>query len=871
MQRSRTRLVSALAATLLGFALSSEVLADERTDAARQFRTGMRLVSERKYDEGIEHLQRAYEILPHPNVLYNIARAHQQAGRLEQALDYFLRYQDEVSPAEAVEIESQISAIRQQLQQAPPPPPTTPPPGQGVDPARTLETTSEELRRLAEAQNDPALRAQAEEVQRLRAKLREQETGVPTSAVEAPAAPRTSEAPSQPTPIVEQTPPLGPSEEPAITATAYRERVFSASRFAQSPLDAPNATAIITAQDIRMAGVTQLSQLLRRVAGVEVSTVAPYHAEISIRGLNRRSSNKVLLLWDGRPMRQDFMGTSWIDMVPILIDDIERIEIIRGPASALYGADAFSGVINIITRAPAEGGSFVVGRMGNRGQAQTGATISGRSGELLYRGSTFYTQAYDSVEVASPDRIDIVRAKQDKRSYQSFAVNGDLSYPYARTGAVSAGGSYNAFDATVQGLSRLGQVFTRDSVMGQLYGTLTTPVGIRVGSSYNYVSGHPSASFFAPGAIGDQPAFIRQRIYDLDVSWSGKFDLLLPQTFTIGTNYRYKQIEWDWLDDKHAQHHVGVYLQDAIQLAEPLRLQIGARIDRHPLLESVQFSPRASLVYRFLSEQSLRLSAGRAFRSPSFLESYLNLPNETPVRGVTAYGKGNDKLDPESIVSLEVGYQNQALDYLALELNVYYNWVKDAILLTDIDTFTLRDFAGGNRAAQYDVASQAFPVSNLSYANERATYRQVGGELGVRLFPVEGLDVYVNYALHDTAPVDKGKVDPARAREQQTSLHKVNAGIQYRAWFGLEAALDASWVSKQLWIEQVTDVASGVRWQEYPQSAFVMLNARLGFRLLRDHLELGVVGTNLASDGKRQHPLAQTLDTRVLGTAKVRF
>src|SRR6185295_3033741 len=133
------------------------------------------------------------------------------------------------------------------------------------------------------------------------------------------------------------------------------EEVVSASRFAQSPVDAPNATAIITAQDIRMTGLTNVTDLLRRVAGVEVNQVAPTHAEVSIRGLNRRTSNKLLLLIDGRSHRLDFLGTNWFNQLPVAVEDIERIEIIRGPASALYGADAFVGIINVVTRPPGVG------------------------------------------------------------------------------------------------------------------------------------------------------------------------------------------------------------------------------------------------------------------------------------------------------------------------------------------------------------------------------------------------------------------------------------------------------------------------------------------------------------------------------------
>jgi hypothetical protein len=136
---------------------------------------------------------------------------------------------------------------------------------------------------------------------------------------------------------------------------------------------------------------------------------------------------------------------------------------------------------------------------------------------------------------------------------------------------------------------------------------------------------------------------------------------------------------------------------------------------------------------------------------------------------------------------------------------------------------------------------------------------------------VVGLDVYTNYSVHDTSPDSKKDIDPNRAREQQTSLHKVNGGIQYRAAFGLDTSVDVHWFSKQLWVEQVIDTERGVRFDLFNQPSFTMVNARVGYRLLGDRLELGVVGTNLAYVTRRQHPFGQPMDTRYMGTAKVRF
>ncbi len=854
---------------------ASVVRADERTEARRDFREGMRMIAARDFEAGIARLNRAYDILPHPNVLYNIGLAYLYAGRPDDALAYFERYKATAPPSGQLEVEPLIATLRQNQASPPAPATTVPaPPPQAAETAETSENTSDvittiegaarELRKVAKASESPALHRQADDLEAAARELREERPAASPAKEQAPA-PQAEIAKPRAAPVL--------TSAQGARQGVYDEVVVSASRFSQSPLDAPNATAIITAQDIRLTGLTDVAQLLRRVAGVEVTSVSPNHAEVSIRGLNRRTSNKVLLLLDGRSLRQDFLGSAWYNFLPISIEDIERIEIIRGPASALYGADAFSGIINIITRPPGEGGSFVVGGIGNHDQGRGVASFNGREGKLSYHVGAGYSQADNAVLPVGKDRVD-QRSFTDSPDVASKKVwgNGEIRYPLARRSLLTMGGNIVYGDQTVQGLSRLLQVSVDDIYESQVYGSITTPIGLRLATWWNHLDGNAGVSYLTPGAINVVANNNLQNVNDVDLSFTRSFKLLVRQTLTIGAGYRYKTIRLAWLDKEHTQHHVGAYLQDVLQLARPLRLQLGARVDRHPLLSSLQFSPRGSLVYRFLPDQSVRATIGRAFRGPSFLESYVEFPNAAPLRGVTAWGVGNDHLEPEGITSFELGYMTQASDSFTLEINGYYNLVTDAILFTQVDSFRLNDFANDdNSLAKYDTDVDAFPVSSLRFVNERATFRQLGGEFGTRLYPVTGLDVYFNYAIHDTSPTDENAVDPVRAREQQTSVHKINAGLQYRARFGLDSSLDLSSSSKQVWIEQVTDVQTGVRFETYSIPSFLLVNARLGYRLFGDRVELGVVGTNLTFNRQRQHPFGQPMDTRVMALGKLRF
>lgn len=885
----RVALLLAVAAVLCGPQVAH---ADERSDARRSFNEGMRRIGQGQYDEGIAKLEEAYAILPHPNVLYNIGLAHVEAGREGQALPYLERYQRATPPDAGVE--RLMEALRERMrvraeadreEASTPALPGTPSEPVADEPMASdeevdaVEAAANYLREIAQAAGSPVLDERARKLDAVASRLRKRMDEEPQATADGDA-PDAASADSAPKPkpkpggaAPELTALVSP-EARAASADLYAERVVSASRFAESPLDAPNATAIVTAQDIRLSGITDMGELLRRVAGMEVTKVAPNHSELSLRGLSQRNSNKLLILVNGRSVRLDFLGTTWLEAVPVSVEDVERIEVIRGPASALYGADAFSGIVNIITRAPGTGESFIVGAGGNRGQARGVASVTGRNGAFAYRLGGGYQQAYEAVRLVDPTRADYdTFPADDDLTIQRMWFNGEIEQKLGKDFVLSAGGQAQRGDITVQGFSRLAQISVQDAVLSQAHVSLSAPLGLNIRSFWNRFQGSAGTTQLLNDGVTAQARDVVQDIVDVDMSYTVDVDWLAPQTLTVGVGYRYKAIDnWVWLDDDHMQHHQRAYLQDVIQIGERFRIQLSGRLDRHPLLDDLQISPRGSLVVRIAEGQSVRAVVGKAFRAPSFLESYLEVQNATPVPAVSAWGVGNTSLAPESITSYELGYTNQATDFFALELNAYFNLVKDAILFTQVDAFSANDSTdSGPDLAAFDDATGSYPISTLMFVNEDATFRQVGGELGVRVFPIKGLDVYANYALSDTAPVDDADVDAVRARARPSSLHKINAGAQLRTTFGLDLSVDVHWVDDQVWVEQVPDRVNGVRFEAFDQPGYVIVNSRVGYRLLEDRVELGLTGTNLTFQKNRQHPLAQPMDTRVLGSAKLRF
>src|SRR5690606_18271467 len=249
--------------------------ADVRTEARRHFRQGMALIAEGDVDAGIRSLEQAYTILPHPNVLYNIGRAYAESGRYAEAVGYFERYL-ESDPPDRAEVLGFLEALRARLEAmserttaearpaeaaAPATAEPTAAPIASDEEIEALEESATQIETLAESSQSDALRARAQQLRELAATLREQRA----APVQAAAEPSEGGQPAE----------SGEGEGDGDSALVlgeqregdtYEETVVSSSRAAQSPLEAPNSTTLVTAQDLRLSGFNQPGEALRRVA-----------------------------------------------------------------------------------------------------------------------------------------------------------------------------------------------------------------------------------------------------------------------------------------------------------------------------------------------------------------------------------------------------------------------------------------------------------------------------------------------------------------------------------------------------------------------------------------------------------------------------
>jgi outer membrane receptor for ferrienterochelin and colicin len=830
-----SRLTRCLRPLLVGVLLAAlfapgAARADVRDDARRAFKLGMALIAGGDHLEGIEFLEKAYELMPHASVLYNIGLAWADAGDYGQAIAVFERYLAS-DPGDGAAVERLMALLEDQIaEEAAPPPGSEPPPDRpAVGDGGAVAST-------------PELEALITRLEGLADRLEGKESI--------------------------EVAPLEDAIEP--TALESKEGIFdevvvSASRQSTTPVDAPAAITIISAEQIRLSGATNLPDLLRRVPGMSTLTMGAGNANLAVRGFNQRLSNKVLVLVDGRSVYLDFLGGTLFRSLSIDLQDIERVEVIRGPGSTLYGANAFGGVVNIITKQPGAGHGGQVHITAGSGDTIMGnARFAGREGILEYRGSIGYEQT-NRYELEFGDRSDIIASTEDvELAVRALRANAGIwitPAPKIRLG-LSGGASY-AYDSFAA-IGVLGNYWLQGLNSDLRFDAQLGGLGVRV--FWNHMNVTADQTWQKAGGGSSLSTTPQAHVLDVEAVYSGTARTgPVRHDIAVGAGYRLKTIDWSYLDGPHVEQHLHGFLEDRITLVPELVVVAGFRFDQHPLVGFMP-SPRGAVLVKPTPGQAIRVSVGTAFRTPTFLESYLDLVIPSGVvTGVGIRSRGSTELSPENNFAVEAGYTFEDSDFVAFGINGWYQRVSDIIALGNIDS-------GGEPGP---LVGSTFVSGTSNFQNADGVFHGLGGEAEVHAFPVDGLDLRANYSFAYWIDQELKDAEAETFRDPRHPMHMANIGASYRSPIGLEVNLDLHIVSDVVIPERTFDAATGnAIYEDCEADPYAMVSARLGQRLLQDRLEFGVTAFNIggwAKGGHREHCLASRVGPRILGSATYRF
>ncbi len=555
--------------------------ADPQADARRAFKLGMALIDGGQHLEGARHLEQAYRLSPHPSVLYNIGLAYADGGEFEKSEDLLLRYLDS-APADEAAVGRLLRLVRQQAAERQAELSGPPVAVEGAE-VSAVPVDNADLNALL-----ARLEAVADSLQGRDKKTLVTEDVIPPSAIT--------------------------HRQDGI----YDSLVVSASRQETTRTNAPAATTLISADEIRLSGATSIPELLRRVPGLSTLTMGAGNTNLAIRGFNQRISNKLLTLVDGRSIYADFLGTTFFRTLPIDIQDIERIEVIRGPGSTLYGASAFGGVVNIITKEPgAKRGGQIHVTGGSGGSLLGNVQFSGRKGAWGFRGSVGYEQS-QRFQLEMGERSDFVMTAEDPNlAVRTLRANASVRVvPNDHTFVQFRGGLSHFFD----NIFALGVL--RDYWIQGLSSNLRFDLGLKglaVRVFWNHFEAEAAPTWQLAGGVDFATRSVTN-VVDVEASYSGTVQFGFRHDLAVGGGYRLKTIDWDYLDDSHLEQHLMLFLEDRMTFIPQLVGVVGVRLDQHPLA-GLQPSPRGVILIKPSERQSIRLSAGTAFRAPTFLES----------------------------------------------------------------------------------------------------------------------------------------------------------------------------------------------------------------------------------------------------------
>ncbi len=511
-------------------------------------------------------------------------------------------------------------------------------------------------------------------------------------------------------------------------------------RISVDPSRSSATVSVITGQELESLGVRFLTDALRVVPGLEVARMSASESGVALRGYNDDASSTqgILGLVDGRQVNHEFFGAVVWETLPVSLQEIDRIEVIRGPGSFVHGPNAMHGLVNIVTRSPLdypkEDEVFLSAHAGTYGSNVESFTFVHRE-----EGAGLKVKAgHDDLSEFTPHRGN---AKDKMFAEARLALK--LDEKDSNLVDLSAGGSSQKFTTLIPPFNIVPTAEFAVEADEPFARATVTYEGLRALVSWTRFDGTavPDQVFAGFDILLDTA--------DVDLQYTMK---VLDQEVTAGTGYRRSSFETDDEDVAGGRHSTGLdwfFIQGRLTFLDPVEITGGVRVDDHSVV-GTHVSPRLAAVWTLdpfdgkedLTGHSLRATAGYGFRYPSLRELWFDMS----VFGLPSAITGNEDLHAERLRSFEVGYWGRPLSWLQLETSVYYNRIDGLI--------------------HYAPAATGFRPEN---GDKEAAY---GSESQVDLQVAQDVTTFANYAYE--VRFDRETHDRIHAGP----LHKANAGVR---------------------------------------------------------------------------------------------
>jgi iron complex outermembrane receptor protein len=593
-------------------------------------------------------------------------------------------------------------------------------------------------------------------------------------------------------------------------------RISLASRRSEMVANTPAAVTVLTGDEILRSGANSVPEALRWAPGVNVARFNSSAWAVSIRGGNDVYANKLLVMQDGRSLYDPaFAGVHWESLSP-MIEDLDRIEVVRGPGGTLWGANAVNGVINIVSKSARETQGGLVYGGGGVGDDQ--ATGGGRYGLALSEES--WMRVYAKYDLYDDSRLPDGSAGHDTMDHLQTGFRYDREV--------------NQNTLTLQGDFYTGEL-KRPTGLVTPSGVLFTDKPLRTDGGN--VLGRWTHEFSADSKLTVQSYYdhvwrdaiiVEEDINTFDVDAQHEFKLGRRQAVTWGVGYRLNDTDITGTpvaryEPPHFDIHVfSLFAQDEITLIEDrLKLTLGCKLE-HNNLTGFEVQPSGSLLWTPTERQTFWASVSRAVRTPSLLErdiqinTYYTQPPNSPLPLLVRL-VGNRNIESETLIAYEAGWRMRVSKNVLLDVAGFFN---------DYDKMTAIE----NEPIRVETAPPPPHLLLTTAYRNAARVHSYGGEVTLTWQPTKDIRFAPFYScLHMDVVSHSPTVRPASVRVASSPANQ----------FGLRSSFD---ILRDLtldvnlrWVDTVPTFAVPSYWEADVRAAWE----------IRKNLELSVAGLNL--------------------------
>jgi len=640
-----------------------------------------------------------------------------------------------------------------------------------------------------------------------------------------------------------------PVQVPVMLLPAFAETaVVTASRDRELLGDVPASMSVVGQREIELSASDGVPGLLQGVPGLNVTQFGARDFNINARDSAGRLSNSMLVMIDGRPLNQSFYGAVFWDLMTVSKYELAQIEVVRTPASALWGANALSGAINIRTKRPRDmlglHGYFGAGELGS---VSAGVTWADATPALSYKLSASYIQhdAYPR-DNTLPDGSPMPASAQFE----------------------NRGTRQPKFDARIDWKEDGDRLWSVRGGLSGAYGLIHSALGpgeFADGSYAGYLEAHRQGSNYDFKVYWNRLYWpFRIVLFGLDETASNdtyaaeatrQFNPHPRHRLTTGGSIKLDRFDISVAPSDRQRFDGAAFVEDKILLGDHVTAIAGARVDKFDTTGAV-FSPRVGVVVAPTPAHTFRAAYNRAYRAPSLLENfaYVSLPAVLPLPEPFLYfqtAQGSTDLDMESHDAFEVGYTGALNRRTVVFATVYDQKAHDKIWFVPVGFYGPANPPPGWPA---DPALAPFVPSTFSFVNS-GNVRERGVELAARL-DLTDVALRGSYTFQAT-PTLTDNTTPYPLEINRPSKNRFSVGGTY-AHGQWALSSDLSYTGRAFWADVLTQPFWG-----YTDS-FVNVDAQVRYRLRARSWEFWTSATNLLDSEIKAHVYGDTISRRVM-------